>query len=105
MTYVGVNADGFHEYELPGIHFDSIGYIAHFTNGLFELSISNLCLESELCQGLPIASISGCVNEDFNRDGLANEVNASFENIVVYLYEASDTINPCLLYTSDAADE
>ena len=47
-----------------------------------------------MCNGLPIASLGGCVNEDFNRDGVANDINASFENIVVYLYEAGDTINP-----------
>ena len=44
MTYAGINADGFHVYNLEGIHLDSIGYTSRFTNGTQVLQISNLCL-------------------------------------------------------------
>ena len=100
MTYGGVNADGFHIYNMEGVHIDSIGYTSKFTNGIQNLQISNLCYETELCDGLPIGSLGGCVREDLNRDALANDGNTAMDNILVNLYLQGDTINPIAATTT-----
>ena len=61
---------------------------------------------------IPVMTIGDFVFDDTNEDGIQDSGETGIEGVTVTLFNASDdsvvsstTSDPCLLYTSDAADE